>query len=262
MIDRGLRDPRLLDAMRAVPRDRFFPPDAAADAHADRAAPIGHGQTISQPYIVALMTDRLSLAGTERVLEVGTGSGYQTAILAQLAAEVFTVERVKPLLDSAFERLHESGVSNVKFRHGDGSAGWPELAPFDRILIAAVAPAVPRRLLLDQLADGGIAVLPVGTGDKQTLLRLTPPRRRTAPRGRLRLPVRPADRQRRLPQVAGSGSPRSSAGTLLSCATPPGDEPGLPLPATLRARPIPVAWASCPRVAWASRPRPRVVAPS
>ena len=173
VVDRGLRDPRLLEAMRTVRREKFFPNDLAADAHADRAAPIGHGQTISQPYIVALMTDRLSLAGTERVLEVGTGSGYQTAILAQLAAEVFTVERVKPLLDSAFERLHESGVTNIKFRHGDGSAGWPEFAPFDRILIAAVAPAVPRRLLLDQLADGGIAVLPVGTGDKQTLLRLT-----------------------------------------------------------------------------------------
>ena len=171
--DRGLRDPRLLDALRSVPRGRFFPPELAADAHADRAAPIGHGQTISQPYIVALMTDRLSLTGTERVLEVGTGSGYHTAILAQLAAEVFTVERVKPLLDSAFERLHESGVTNIKFRHGDGSAGWPDHAPFDRILIAAVAPAVPRRLLLDQLADGGIAVLPVGTGDQQTLLRLT-----------------------------------------------------------------------------------------
>ena len=173
VVDRGLRDPRLLEAMRTVRREKFFPEDLAADAHADRAAPIGHGQTISQPYIVALMTDRLSLAGTERVLEVGTGSGYQTAILAQLAAEVFTVERVKPLLDSAFERLHESGVTNIKFRHGDGSAGWPEVAPFDRILIAAVAPAVPRRLLLDQLADGGIAVLPVGTGDQQTLLRLT-----------------------------------------------------------------------------------------
>lgn len=170
--DRGIADERLLAALREVPRERFFPHEAAADAYADRAAAIGHGQTISQPYIVALMTDRLSLAGTERVLEVGTGSGYQTAVLAAMAGRVFTVERVKPLLDDAFERLSAMGVRNVAYRHGDGSAGWPEHAPFDRVLIAAGAPELPRRLLLEQLADGGVAVLPVGPEDKQMLVRV------------------------------------------------------------------------------------------
>lgn len=170
IIDRGIRDPRVIQAMRDVPRDRFFPADNTQEAFADRAAAIGHGQTISQPYIVALMTERLSIQPTDHILEIGTGSGYQTAILSRLAAEVWSIERVKPLLDEAFERLMEHGARNVHLRHGDGTLGWPEQAPFDRILIAAGAPQLPRALLLNQLKDGGIAVLPVGPRDEQMLV--------------------------------------------------------------------------------------------
>ncbi len=170
VVERGLRDGRVLDALRAVPRERFFPADHRDQAYADRPADIGHGQTISQPYMVALMTHRLALHGGERVLEVGTGSGYQTAVLARLAGQVYTVERVKPLLDVAWERLMDLGLRNVHYRHGDGTLGWPDAAPFDRVLIAAGAPAVPERLLLDQLADGGVAVLPVGPADGQMLV--------------------------------------------------------------------------------------------
>ena len=170
VIERGLADPRLIEALRSVPRDQFFPKERREEAFADRAAPIGHGQTISQPYIVALMTDRLQVRPEHRVLEVGTGSGYQTAILSMLALEVFSIERVKPLLDSAWERLMALGVRNVKFRHADGTLGWAEAAPFDRILIGAGAPALPRELLQTQLADGGIAVLPTGASDQQMLI--------------------------------------------------------------------------------------------
>jgi protein-L-isoaspartate(D-aspartate) O-methyltransferase len=170
VIDRGIADQRVISALRAVPRDKFFEDSSRGDAFADRASPIGHGQTISQPYIVALMTERLDVLRDHRVLEIGTGSGYQTAILAHLAREVYTVERVKPLLDAAFERLMELGLRNVHFRYGDGTRGWPEHAPFDRILIAAGAPQVPRALLLSQLRDGGVAVLPVGPDDHQMLV--------------------------------------------------------------------------------------------
>jgi protein-L-isoaspartate(D-aspartate) O-methyltransferase len=156
--------------MRTVPRDRFFPPRAADEAYADRAAPIGHGQTISQPYMVALMTQELHLQPDHKVLEIGTGSGYQTAILAKLVGDVFTVERVKPLLDEAFTRMMELSLRNVHFRFGDGTLGWLEEAPFDRILITAGAPQLPRDLLLNQLKDGGIAVLPVGPEDEQMLI--------------------------------------------------------------------------------------------
>ena len=170
VIERGLRDARVLDALRAVPRERFLPAAVRDEAYADRPADIGHGQTISQPYIVALMTHRLALQGGERVLEVGTGSGYQTAVLAKLAGEVYSVERVKPLLDAAWERLMCLGIRNARFRHGDGTLGWPDAAPFDRVLIGAGGPVLPERLLLDQLADGGLAVLPVGPADKQMLV--------------------------------------------------------------------------------------------
>src|SRR5687768_6006217 len=159
VIERGIRDERVLNALRSVPRDKFFSADSANEAYADRAAPIGHGQTISQPYMVALMTERLDLKADHRVLEIGTGSGYQTAILSHLCREVFSIERVKPLLDEAFHRLGELGIRNVRLRLGDGTLGWPEAAPFDRILIAAGAPTLPQTLLLDQLADGGLAVL-------------------------------------------------------------------------------------------------------
>lgn len=170
VIDRGIRDERVIGALRGVPREKFFPEEARQDAYADRAAPIGHGQMISQPYMVALMTQRLDLKPEHRVLELGTGSGYQTAILGKLAGQVYTIERVKPLLDEAFERVLEVGIRNVHFRHGDGTLGWPEEAPFDRVLITAGAPQVPRALLLGHLKDGGIAVLPAGPDDDQMLV--------------------------------------------------------------------------------------------
>src|ERR1700677_3706331 len=170
IIERGIRDERVIEAMRAVPREKFFLADSRDTAYADRAAPIGHGQTISQPYMVALMTARLQVTPEHKVLEVGTGSGYQTAILAKLAREVYSVERVKPLLDEAFERLLSLEVRNVHFRYGDGTKGWPEVAPFDRILITAGAPNIPEALLRTQLTDGGIAVLPVGPADEQMLV--------------------------------------------------------------------------------------------
>ena len=170
VVERGIRDERVIEALRTVPRDRFFPGETQDEAYADRAAPIGHGQTISQPYIVALMTHHLDVQPGHTVLELGTGSGYQTAILARLAGEVYSIERVKPLLDEAFERVLSLGVRNVHFRHGDGTLGWPERAPFDRILIAAGAPALPTALLQRQLKDGGVAVLPVGPQDEQMLV--------------------------------------------------------------------------------------------
>jgi protein-L-isoaspartate(D-aspartate) O-methyltransferase len=172
IIERGISDPRVLEAIRLVPREKFFA-DASEKPFADRAAPIGFGQTISQPYMVALMSEKLQLAGSERVLEIGTGSGYQTAILAKLAAEVYTIERIKPLLDLAFERLMDLNCRNVKFRLGDGtlggSGGWAEAGPFDRIMITASAPAIPRALFSTQLKDGGLAILPVGSQQEQML---------------------------------------------------------------------------------------------
>ncbi|HZN67248.1 MAG TPA: protein-L-isoaspartate(D-aspartate) O-methyltransferase [Tepidisphaeraceae bacterium] len=170
VIDRGIRDERVLSALRAVRRDKFFPDDSRQAAYADRAAPIGHGQMISQPYMVALMTHRLDVQPKHKVLELGTGSGYQTAVLAHLAGHVYTIERVKPLLDEAFERVLSLGFRNVHFRHGDGTVGWPQAAPFDRILITAGAPELPRSLLLTNLVDGGLAVLPVGPHDEQMLV--------------------------------------------------------------------------------------------
>jgi protein-L-isoaspartate(D-aspartate) O-methyltransferase len=173
VIERGIRDPRVLDALRATPRERFFPESARRQAYADTTAPIGHGQTISTPHIVALMSERLNVRPAHKVLEIGTGSGYQTAVLAKLAGEIYSVERVKPLLDEAFERLMDLGLRNVHLRHGDGTLGWPQEAPFDRILIAAGAPALPRELLLGQLKDDGLAVLPVGPADDQMLVEVT-----------------------------------------------------------------------------------------
>jgi protein-L-isoaspartate(D-aspartate) O-methyltransferase len=170
VVERGIRDERVLDALRSVPREKFFPQENRAEAFADRAGPIGHGQTISQPYMVALMTHRLDLRPEHKVLELGTGSGYQTAVLARLAGQVYSVERVKPLLDEAFERLLSLGLRNVHFRHGDGTLGWPEQAPFDRIMVTAGAPDLPRKLLTSQLAEGGIAVLPIESGEDEQML--------------------------------------------------------------------------------------------
>ena len=158
---RGLRDPHLLAAMEAVPRHRFVRQEDLPWAYADGPLPIGYGQTISQPYIVALMTDLLQLQGHEKVLEVGTGSGYQAAVLAQLVGRVHTVEIIPQLTERAGRVISELGYDNVFVHPGDGSLGWDAEAPYDGILVAAAAPDVPRPLL-DQLADGGRLVLPVG----------------------------------------------------------------------------------------------------
>ncbi len=165
---RGLHDPRLLAAFEAAPRHLFVPKEYRQHAYADAPLPIGHGQTISQPYIVALMTNLLELTGNERVLEVGTGSGYQAAILSQLAAEVHTVEIISELARESERVLREIGCANVHVHLADGSLGWLEAAPYDAILVAAAAPSAPQPLL-DQLADGGRMVLPVGGQGYQEL---------------------------------------------------------------------------------------------
>ncbi len=158
---RGVRDPRLLAALRAVPRHEFVPPEQRAHAYEDRPLPIGEGQTISQPYIVAVMTQLLELAGEEKVLEIGTGSGYQAAVLARLAREVYTIEIVPELARRAEGDLRRLGFANVHVREGDGYRGWPEQAPFDAIVVTAAPEHVPQPLV-DQLAVGGRLVLPVG----------------------------------------------------------------------------------------------------
>jgi protein-L-isoaspartate(D-aspartate) O-methyltransferase len=168
LVPRGITDARVLEAMRTVPRHRFVGAGMEASAYGDHALPIGHGQTISQPYMVALMTQELELAGGERVLEVGTGSGYQTAILARLAEQVFSVERIAALAESARRVLEELRITNVAIQVGDGTIGWTEFAPYDRILVTAGAPDVPRSLV-EQLADPGIMVVPVGTQGFQDL---------------------------------------------------------------------------------------------
>jgi protein-L-isoaspartate(D-aspartate) O-methyltransferase len=158
---RDIRDPRVLDAMRRVPRHLFVPAGSRATAYEDHPIGIGHRQTISQPYMVAFMTDALELRGRERVLEIGTGSGYQTAVLAELCRAVFTVERIPELAAAAESALAALAYGNITLRVGDGSEGWPEHAPFDGILVAAAAPAIPQRLR-EQLADNGVMVVPVG----------------------------------------------------------------------------------------------------
>jgi protein-L-isoaspartate(D-aspartate) O-methyltransferase len=158
--ERGVDDPRVLAAMREVPRHWFVPAERAADAYADQAVAIGHGATISQPYVVAVMTEQADVRAGERVLEVGTGSGYQAALLARLGAEVYTIEIVEPLARRAEETLRRAGFERVRVRAGDGYRGWPEAAPFDAIVVTAGAPRVPQPLL-DQLAVGGRLVIPV-----------------------------------------------------------------------------------------------------
>ena len=158
---RGIRDERLLEALRKVPRHEYVPHSAAGSAYRDGPLSIGFRQTISQPYIVAYMTDALALTGAERVLEIGTGSGYQTAILAELAREVFTIEVIEALGIEAKERLEREGYRNISFRIGTGRDGWPEGAPFDGIIITAAPESDPLHLK-DQLVEGGRMVAPVG----------------------------------------------------------------------------------------------------
>jgi protein-L-isoaspartate(D-aspartate) O-methyltransferase len=159
--DRGIADARVLEAMRSVPRHRFVPQELQSKAYADRPLPIGEGQTISQPYIVALMTEALSLTATSRVLEIGTGSGYQAAVLAAVAGEVYTIEIKPKLFERAARTLRDLAFDAVETHHGDGYYGWAEKAPFDAIMITAAVDHIPPPLLR-QLKDGGRLVLPLG----------------------------------------------------------------------------------------------------
>jgi protein-L-isoaspartate(D-aspartate) O-methyltransferase len=172
LVQRGIGDQRVLAAMRAVARDRFIPPEFADHAYDDVPLPIGNAQTISQPYMVALMSEVAMLHGTERVLEVGTGSGYQTAILARLAAEVYSVEVIQSLYDRARAITSAMGIGNVHLRCGDGSEGWPEAAPFDAIIVTAAMPGIARPLL-EQLTPQGRLVAPIGEDELQTLVRVS-----------------------------------------------------------------------------------------
>jgi protein-L-isoaspartate(D-aspartate) O-methyltransferase len=169
---RGIRDPKVLDAMARVPRHRFVDAALRSRAYDDHALPIGAGQTISQPYMVALMTEALKLSGGEKILEIGTGSGYQTAVLAEFTPRLFSIERNAELARAAAARLKELGYGNVILKTGDGSLGWPEHAPFDRILVTAGAPDLPPPLF-DQLTEGGILVIPIGDRESQRLEAVT-----------------------------------------------------------------------------------------
>ena len=168
---RGIRDEKVLDAMRKVPRHLFVGETQRMSAYEDHPLPIGEGQTISQPFIVALMTEALQLTGSETVLEIGTGSGYQTAILAELAARVYSIERIPSLTGRARKVLDSLGYKNILVKLSDGTTGWEEYAPYDRILVTAGAPSVPEPLVA-QLAPGGILVIPVGSNSLQELVRV------------------------------------------------------------------------------------------
>ncbi|WP_225409439.1 protein-L-isoaspartate(D-aspartate) O-methyltransferase [Stigmatella hybrida] len=187
---KGIQDSRVLEAIARLDRAAFIPEALRHAATEDSPLAIGHGQTISQPYVVALMSQALSLRGSERVLEIGTGSGYQTAVLAQLCKEVYSVEIVPALARSASLLLKDLGFSNVFLREGDGGQGWPETAPFDVIIATAAPEAVPPRLLA-QLQPGGVMVIPVGPqGGAQELLRITRSPEGLLPRVEHLLPVR------------------------------------------------------------------------
>lgn len=172
LIPRGISDPKVIAAMEKVPRHEFVDPGMRDQAYGDYPLSIGLGQTISQPYIVALMTQSLKLQGGEKILEIGTGCGYQTSILAEIAGQVYTIERIKGLGLMARNTLKKLGYRRVVMRVGDGTMGWDDAKPFDAILIAAGAPKIPFHLL-DQLNDGGKLVLPVGDENSQNLLRIT-----------------------------------------------------------------------------------------
>ncbi|MCM8811887.1 MAG: protein-L-isoaspartate(D-aspartate) O-methyltransferase [Candidatus Omnitrophica bacterium] len=169
LVKRGIRDPRVIAAMEKVPRHLFLPEPMRDRSYDDRPCPIGCGQTISQPYMVAFMTELLAIQSTDKVLEIGTGSGYQTAVLAELARSVYSIERIGELSHRAEEVLTELGYRNVTLKVGDGSEGWFEEAPFDAILVAASAPLLPEPLLL-QLKEGGRFVIPVGDLRQQKLI--------------------------------------------------------------------------------------------
>lgn len=171
LVGRGISDRRVLEVMSAIPRHLFVEEAFVDSAYGDFPVGIGHGQTISQPFIVALMTQSLQLTGRERVLEIGTGCGYQTAILASLVSQVYTVERMKVLALKARRILKEAGYKNIVLRVGDGTDGWSEKAPFDAILVAAGSPSVPKPLI-NQLAEGGRLVIPIGTEEEQVLIRV------------------------------------------------------------------------------------------
>lgn len=166
---RGIQDRHVLTAMLRVPRHLFVEEALAGQAYEDHPLPVGHGQTISQPYVVALMTELLHVRPGMKVLEIGTGTGYQTAILAEIGAQVHSVERIPELSAQAKLRLQESGVAGVRFKVGDGTLGWPEFAPYDRIIVTAGGPTVPEPLV-EQLAEGGIMVIPVGRERRSQVL--------------------------------------------------------------------------------------------
>ncbi|HWR57401.1 MAG TPA: protein-L-isoaspartate(D-aspartate) O-methyltransferase [Thermodesulfovibrionales bacterium] len=171
LIPRGIKDKRVLDAMRKVPRHLFMDEAQQYRAYEDMALPAGEGQTISQPYMVAVMTQLLGLEGTEKVLEIGTGSGYQAAVLAEVAGEVYSIERFQAMSDRAKEVIKGLGYENVHLKTGDGTLGWPEESPFDRIMITAGAPDVPHPLI-EQLSEGGYIVAPIGDRLSQQLVKI------------------------------------------------------------------------------------------
>ena len=172
LIPRGIKNPLVLEAMGKVPRHLFMEEALVGEAYNDHPLPIGHKQTISQPYIVALMTETLTLTGKEEVLEIGTGSGYQTAVLAELSKRVYTIERVRPLMVQARLILARLGYNNILFKSLDGTLGWKEYEPFDAIIVTAGAPKVPQPLK-DQLSEGGRLVIPVGNRFSQELVKVT-----------------------------------------------------------------------------------------
>lgn len=172
LIPRGITDKGVLNAMEKIHRHLFMEEALEGEAYNDHPLPIGHKQTISQPYIVALMTQALALSGNEKVLEIGTGSGYQTAILAELSSRVYTIERIRALMERARHILQELGYSNIMFKSYDGTLGWEEFAPYDAIIITAGAPSVPEPLL-GQLAEGGRMIVPVGGRFSQELIKIT-----------------------------------------------------------------------------------------
>lgn len=172
LVTRGIRDPLVLEAMGKVPRHCFVPEESEQDAYEDHPVHIGLDQTISQPYMVAWMTEALELAGDEKTLEIGTGSGYQAAVLAELSSRVYTVERFRELQDRARNVLDELGYDNIFYRVSNGTLGWPENAPYDAIMVTAGAPRIPDPLL-EQLTDGGRMLIPLGDRHSQVLTRLT-----------------------------------------------------------------------------------------